>query len=261
MFGLSWGQIAIIVLVAVFLLGPERIPTAVSWVMSTLRKLRTMAAGAQAELRKEIGPELEELRRQVAELQSLKEVQQLRELRDLHPKRIIGKNILGDEFSGGIGGFLGLNGTNQPGDQPANGAAPDAGADRERGRGHVLLAGGERRTGGERRPVANAGGPASRRRTRAGEAPGAGQAADGAAAEAATNQATAPPATNGATAAPAPNGAAEPPGQVQAGASPPRRRPPRPPRGPPPSRRAHRRRSTSTAPESARGAACPAAGR
>ncbi len=114
MFGLSWGQIAIIVLVGVFVLGPERIPTAVSWVMTTLRKVRTMAAGAQAELRREIGPELDELRRQVADLQSLKEIQDLRDLRDLHPKRLIGKNILGDEFSGGITGFLGL------------GAQPDA---------------------------------------------------------------------------------------------------------------------------------------
>ena len=105
MFGLSWGQIAIIVLVGVFVLGPERIPTAVTWVLTNLRKLRTMAAGAQAELRKEIGPELDELRRQVADLQSLKEIQELRDLRDLHPKRLIGKNILGDEFSGGITGF------------------------------------------------------------------------------------------------------------------------------------------------------------
>ena len=109
MFGLSWGQIAIILLVAVFVLGPERIPTAVNWVMTTLKKARTMAAGAQAELRREIGPELDELRRQVADLQSLKEIQELRDLRDLSPKRLIGKNILGDEFSGGITGFLGLN--------------------------------------------------------------------------------------------------------------------------------------------------------
>ncbi len=108
MFGLSWGQIAIIVLVGVFVLGPERIPTAVTWVLTSLRKVRTMAAGAPAELRREIGPEIDELRRQVADLQSLKEIQELRDLRDLHPKRLIGKNILGDEFSGGITGFLGL---------------------------------------------------------------------------------------------------------------------------------------------------------
>ena len=111
MFGRSWAQIGIILLVGVFVLGPERIPTAVTWVMTSLRKLRTMAAGAQAELRKEIGPELDELRRQVADLQSLKEIQELRELRDLHPKRLIGKGILGDEFSGGISGFLGMTDT------------------------------------------------------------------------------------------------------------------------------------------------------
>ncbi|MBM9465803.1 Sec-independent protein translocase family protein [Nakamurella leprariae] len=109
MFGLSWGQIAIIVLVGLFVIGPERIPTAVQWVTSSLRRVRGLAAGAQAELRTQLGPELEELRRQVADLQSLKELQELRDLRDLHPKRLIGKNILGDEFSGGIGGFLGLD--------------------------------------------------------------------------------------------------------------------------------------------------------
>lgn len=118
MFGLSWTQIGIIVVVGVFLLGPERIPTAVSWVTSTLRKVRGMAVGAQAELRKEIGPEMEELRRQIAELQSLKEIQELRDLRDLHPKRIIGRNLMGDEFSGGVSGFLGLK-------DPPGGGTPD----------------------------------------------------------------------------------------------------------------------------------------
>ena len=71
MFGLSWGQVTIIVLVGVFVLGPERIPTAVRWVTDGLRKVRTMAAGAQAQLNREIGPELDELRRQIADLQSL----------------------------------------------------------------------------------------------------------------------------------------------------------------------------------------------
>ena len=138
MFGLSWGQIAIIVLVGVFVLGPERIPTAVTWVMTMLRKARTMAAGAQAELRREIGPEIEELRRQVADLQSLKEIQELRNLRDLHPKRLIGKSILGDEFSGGITGFLGLNqpapgssDTSDPGGE-LNGARPNGAATTQR---------------------------------------------------------------------------------------------------------------------------------
>jgi sec-independent protein translocase protein TatB len=141
MFGLSWEQIILILLAALFLLGPERIPVALKWGMESLRKLRTMAAGAQEELRSQVGPELEELRRQVAELQSLKEIGELRALRDLNPRTMIGKNILGDEFSGGITGFLGLNkpdgdgaavagpGANgTPGPAAANGAATTNGA-------------------------------------------------------------------------------------------------------------------------------------
>jgi sec-independent protein translocase protein TatB len=127
LFGLSWDRIILILLVALFVIGPERIPTAVSWVMQSLRKVRSMAAGAQAELRSQIGPELEELRRQVAELQSLKEIGELRALRELNPRTIIGKNILGDEFSGGVTGFLGLNGKG-PDDTGSNGNGAAGGA-------------------------------------------------------------------------------------------------------------------------------------
>ena len=113
MFGMSWSEIVIILAVGMFVLGPERIPVAVKWVGSTLRTVRTMAAGAQEQLRGEFGPELEELRRQVADLQSLKEIQELRNLRDLNPRSMIQKNLLGEEFTGGMAGFLGLNQTNE----------------------------------------------------------------------------------------------------------------------------------------------------
>ena len=89
MFGLSWGQITIIVLVGVFVLGPERIPTAVSWVLAGARKARTMASGAQADLVRELGPEIADLRRQIAELQTLRQLPELRELLDLDPTRLI----------------------------------------------------------------------------------------------------------------------------------------------------------------------------
>ncbi len=111
MFGMSWGEILIVLTVGMFVLGPERIPVAVKWVGSTLKTVRTMAAGAQEQLQGEFGPELEELKRQIADLQSLKEIQELRSLRDLNPRSLITKNILGDEFSGGISGLLGLNQT------------------------------------------------------------------------------------------------------------------------------------------------------
>ena len=48
-----------------------------------------MAAGAQEQLQGEFGPELEELKRQIADLQSLKEIQELRSLRDLNPRALI----------------------------------------------------------------------------------------------------------------------------------------------------------------------------
>jgi len=123
-FGMSWAEIMIILAVGMFVLGPERIPVAVKWVGSTLRTVRTMAAGAQEQLRGEFGPELEELRRQVADLQSLKEIQDLRKLRDLNPRAMLTKNILGEEFSGGIGGILGLNDT-APTKSTGSGVAPE----------------------------------------------------------------------------------------------------------------------------------------
>lgn len=123
MFGMSWGEIVIIVTVGMFVLGPERIPVAVKWVGSTLKTVRTMAAGAQEQLRGEFGPEIEELRRQVADLQSLKEIQDLRKLRDLNPRAMLQKNLFGEEFSGGIGGFLGLN--DQSDKSTGSGVAPE----------------------------------------------------------------------------------------------------------------------------------------
>jgi sec-independent protein translocase protein TatB len=129
LFGLSWDQIILILLAALFLLGPERIPTAIKWAMDSLRKVRTFAAGAQSEMRSQLGPELDELRRQIAELQSLKEIKELKELRDLDPRRMVGKSILGDEFSGGIKGFLGLTGSGPDSAAEASSGMSAAGGD------------------------------------------------------------------------------------------------------------------------------------
>lgn len=109
---MAWPQIMLIMVIGVFLLGPERIPVAVQWVFSSLKKMRTMAQGAQAQLNSELGPEIAELRRQIADLQGLNELQELRQLRDLHPKNLIGKGLLGGtdgQTTGGIAGFLGLD--------------------------------------------------------------------------------------------------------------------------------------------------------
>ncbi len=101
MFGLSWGQIGIILLVAVFVLGPERIPTAVAGSLAAVRRLRELVAGAQADTVGQFGPEIAELRRQLAELRSLAG---LAELRELHPDRIMASPARQhDEVPGGPG--------------------------------------------------------------------------------------------------------------------------------------------------------------
>ena len=125
MFGMSWPEIAIILVVGMFVLGPERIPVAVKWVSNALKSARTMAAGAQEQLRGEFGPEIDELRRQIADLQSLKEIQELRSLRDLNPRNMITKNLLGEEFSGGVSGFLGFNGIKDALNATGPGTAPE----------------------------------------------------------------------------------------------------------------------------------------
>jgi sec-independent protein translocase protein TatB len=80
MFGLSWGQIGIILLVAVFVLGPERIPTAVAGALTAARRIRALIAEAQADPLGQFGSEIAQLRHQLAELQDLTGISELREL-------------------------------------------------------------------------------------------------------------------------------------------------------------------------------------
>lgn len=88
MFGLSWAQIGIIAVIAMFLLGPERIPVAIAWTSRSLQTVRGMASGARSQLGEQFGPEIAELREQIAELQSLK---QALNLGGLHPAQILSR--------------------------------------------------------------------------------------------------------------------------------------------------------------------------
>ena len=66
------------------------------WVSETVKKLRGMASNAQADLQREIGPELDELRRQIADIKATQEFQDLKSLRNVNPRHFIQKNVLGD---------------------------------------------------------------------------------------------------------------------------------------------------------------------
>ncbi|MGO4692203.1 sec-independent translocase [Glaciibacter sp. 2TAF33] len=61
MFGLTFEKILIIGIVAVFLLGPEKLPHYAAQLGRLVRQLRDMANGAKDRMRDEMGPEFDEL--------------------------------------------------------------------------------------------------------------------------------------------------------------------------------------------------------
>jgi sec-independent protein translocase protein TatB len=80
----GWGEILVLALIGLFVLGPERLPGAVRWVSDTVRTVREYAAGARDQLRDEIGPEFEDLR---------KPLEELRSIRDLDPRRAVRRTL------------------------------------------------------------------------------------------------------------------------------------------------------------------------
>jgi sec-independent protein translocase protein TatB len=72
-FGLSLEHLGILLVAALFVLGPERLPGAVSGVARAVRRAREFAAGAQEQLEAELGPEFEQVRKPLQELRALRE--------------------------------------------------------------------------------------------------------------------------------------------------------------------------------------------
>lgn len=80
MFHLSPVTLMVLIVLALFIFGPDRLPKAVAEAVRTLRKVRTALHGATEEFREDLGPEFRDLR-----------------LRDLHPKTLIQRHLLADE--------------------------------------------------------------------------------------------------------------------------------------------------------------------
>jgi sec-independent protein translocase protein TatB len=80
MFDLSLGKLFILAIVALLVLGPERLPTAAAWVARTLRQIKDFASDADHRLRRELGPEFDELRPALRDLRQ--DVAGLRTWRD-----------------------------------------------------------------------------------------------------------------------------------------------------------------------------------
>ena len=84
----GWGEILVLVVAGLFILGPERLPDAAAWVGRTIRQLRQYATGAREQLRNELGPEFDELR---------KPLEELRGLRNFNPRIAATQALFGDD--------------------------------------------------------------------------------------------------------------------------------------------------------------------
>jgi sec-independent protein translocase protein TatB len=60
-FGLTFDKLIIIAVIAVFLIGPDRLPGYAAQLARVVRSLRSMADGAKDRMREEMGPEFDEV--------------------------------------------------------------------------------------------------------------------------------------------------------------------------------------------------------
>lgn len=121
MFGsLSWEHMLVLVVVGLVVLGPERLPGAIRWTSNALRQARDYLSGVTTQLREDLGPEFDELRVPLSELQKL---------RGMTPRAALTKHLLDGDDSFLTGAFHDrpVNGAPAPTVDPAAPAAPTAG--------------------------------------------------------------------------------------------------------------------------------------
>jgi TatA/E family protein of Tat protein translocase len=79
MFGMSPWHLAILVVVGLFVFGPERLPNLIKDLGKALRQVRAQAQSMQEDIKAELGPEVGDL-----------------DLSSLHPRTFIQRNLLGE---------------------------------------------------------------------------------------------------------------------------------------------------------------------
>lgn len=77
---LGWGEIGFLLLLALFIFGPDRLPKVAADAGRLLRQLRRMAQSATEDIKSELGPEMADL-----------------DLASLHPRRFVQKHLLSDD--------------------------------------------------------------------------------------------------------------------------------------------------------------------
>lgn len=115
----GWSEILVLGVVALVVLGPERLPEAARWLAGAVRKVKEFAGSAQQQLKDDYGTDFDEFR---------EPLKQLNDLRGLSPKAMVTKHLLdGDDslFSGDFGAAAPAGGaavTGTPSTAPRNDA-------------------------------------------------------------------------------------------------------------------------------------------
>ncbi|MBX6390465.1 MAG: Sec-independent protein translocase protein TatB [Frankia sp.] len=78
--GVGWAEVAVLLIIGLFVFGPDKLPRVARDAGRMLRQLRQMLNGMRDDLRQELGPELADL-----------------DIRDLHPKTFVRKHLLEDD--------------------------------------------------------------------------------------------------------------------------------------------------------------------
>lgn len=106
---IGWGEMLILVIAGLVILGPERLPGAIRWTSSALRQVRDYVSGATSQLREDLGPEFDDLREPLSELQKL---------RGMTPRAALTKHLLDGDDSFFTGKFDAEKSANKPEDKP-----------------------------------------------------------------------------------------------------------------------------------------------
>ncbi|HEX5497305.1 MAG TPA: sec-independent translocase [Mycobacteriales bacterium] len=77
---LGWGEIAILVVIALLIFGPDRLPSLARDAARMLRQVREMAQGARSQIKSELGPEFADL-----------------DLNSLNPRAFVRKHLFEDD--------------------------------------------------------------------------------------------------------------------------------------------------------------------
>ena len=104
----------LLVIIGLVVLGPERLPGAIQWTARTIGQVKDYLSGATRELREELGPEFDDLRAPLSEIQKL---------RGMTPRAAITKHLLDGDDSFLTGNFDGPNAGNAVKPKSAGGPA------------------------------------------------------------------------------------------------------------------------------------------